>query len=1151
MNGMINGRYQLHEKIGQGGMGIVHRATDRLTGEIVALKQVFLPVEQIMFSSRPISQSNRALRLALAHEFQTLAGLRHPNIISVLDYGFDENGQPFFTMSYLEEAQTILEAGNGRSVPEKVALLIQMLEALAYLHRRGILHRDLKPDNVLVVGDTVRVLDFGLAAAKEQATDSVGSWLYMAPEVLLGQPATEASDLYTVGVLAYRLLAGSHPFDIYAEDTIGEILEGEPDWSRLKTNEALTAVIRTLLAKKPADRYATANNTIIALYQALGQPMSQETAVIRESYLQAATFVGRETEMNQFATALSQAKEGQGSAWLIGGESGVGKSRFIEECRTQALVDGWQVVRGQAVTGGVPYQLWQNVIYQLSLNISLTPLQQSVLHSIAPRLDKLVGHTIVPPPELDDTTAQQRLMFTLVDLIRHQTQPTLLILEDLHWAQESLPPLVPMLRMSINRPLVIVGTYRDDETPQLPEQLPGAQILPLTRLDETAITQLSQAILGQQIAEHRQLIARLQQETEGNVFFLVEIIRALAEDVGHLAEISDATLPQHILTGGIEQIVQRRLDKLPTHYLPLVKAAAIVGREPDLTLLQQFNEKQGLNISLEAWLLAVQEAAIFVILENRWRFAHDKLREKIIADLVGEERVLVYRQVAETIEQTYPDNPNTAEALTGYWHEAGDSDKERHYAWQAGQYFEQQFFYEEAVHFLTIALALTPATAYQRQYEILLRRAQVYERIDNVQSRQADLAQLEALRSQDQLALEQQVEVLLFLIESEYRTNNHPQATEAIQEAMSLSHQLGDAALIRRGYRIWARLLQYQRQVDLALEKYQQALLYLKPEANLDERGLILASVIFMLAVESLHDECLPYYEEAIQIYDQLTNKERQSSLLNALAIYSATNGKMEQALFHFQTAQEIAEEIGNIASARVCSSNVSLAYYDLGQFERAEQIIASAIPELREQGNNFALSLSLGNLSHIHCWSGRYISALSFIQEAIEIARSLKTYFFVNQLVILGIVHSQLQNFEAAEQAFAEGFELVKDTSDIGHICEYQANWAALLQLQGKHDRALELIEATLPHLGVKISTIDQPFLIYWHCYDILLAHGDERAAFMLEEAYTSLLTQAQHIQTPEFRTSFLENFPHNRAIVEAYETRLQTAQVKGAKCK
>ncbi|MEM7119302.1 MAG: serine/threonine-protein kinase, partial [Chloroflexota bacterium] len=362
----INGRYHLHEKLGQGGMGIVHRATDRLTGETVALKQVFLPVTQLFFASRPPSQTTRELRLALAHEFQTLASMRHPNIISVLDYGFDEAERPFFTMDYLENAQTILAAGNGRSAAEKINLLLQTLEALAYLHRRGILHRDIKPGNILVVDDNVRVLDFGLSATKEQATESVGSWQYMAPEVLQGGAAREATDLYAVGVLAFQLFAGEHPFDLYAADIRSVMIEAEPDWRKLGVDQRLTAVIRTLLAKKPALRPQTANEAIRAFNAVLGQSSSQETAVsrrqlaIRESYLQAAKFVGRQAEVVQLTAALQEAKDGQGSAWLIGGESGVGKSRLIAEIRTSALVDGFQVVRGQSREGGgVPYQLWR------------------------------------------------------------------------------------------------------------------------------------------------------------------------------------------------------------------------------------------------------------------------------------------------------------------------------------------------------------------------------------------------------------------------------------------------------------------------------------------------------------------------------------------------------------------------------------------------------------------------------------------------------------------------------------------------------------------------------------------------------------------------------------------------------------------------
>ncbi|MEM9777646.1 MAG: hypothetical protein AAF902_23920, partial [Chloroflexota bacterium] len=109
----INGRYILHEEIGRGGMGIVYKATDRLTRDIIALKQV----------ATAEAEFDKAYRQSLTHEFQLLAGLRHPNIISVLDYGFGEDRRPFFTMTWLNEPQTILEAVQHATFEQKIGLI--------------------------------------------------------------------------------------------------------------------------------------------------------------------------------------------------------------------------------------------------------------------------------------------------------------------------------------------------------------------------------------------------------------------------------------------------------------------------------------------------------------------------------------------------------------------------------------------------------------------------------------------------------------------------------------------------------------------------------------------------------------------------------------------------------------------------------------------------------------------------------------------------------------------------------------------------------------------------------------------------------------------------------------------------------------------
>ena len=189
-------------------MGTVYTATDRLTKQTVALKSVTVMTQHLQFASKMPSSDPR---LALTLEFRTLAALRHPNIITVLDYGFDRIGQPYFTMQYLQDAVPLTQYSEPDDTETHIKLLMDVLRALIYLHRRGIVHRDLKPENVLVTTDgTARVLDFGLALETDQVTDDesellVGTLPYMAPELFSEALPSVQSDLYAVGVMAFEL----------------------------------------------------------------------------------------------------------------------------------------------------------------------------------------------------------------------------------------------------------------------------------------------------------------------------------------------------------------------------------------------------------------------------------------------------------------------------------------------------------------------------------------------------------------------------------------------------------------------------------------------------------------------------------------------------------------------------------------------------------------------------------------------------------------------------------------------------------------------------------------------------------------------------------------------------------------------------------
>lgn len=147
---VIDRTYVLHDQLGQGGMGAVFEAENRSNGERIALK--------LVSSDHPEADAQdesgmARRRLALAREFQTLASLHHPNVVRVLDYGFDRQRGPYYTMELLRDPKTLVEASADRPLREKILLLAQLLRALEYVHRRGIYHRDIKPKSAATDGN--------------------------------------------------------------------------------------------------------------------------------------------------------------------------------------------------------------------------------------------------------------------------------------------------------------------------------------------------------------------------------------------------------------------------------------------------------------------------------------------------------------------------------------------------------------------------------------------------------------------------------------------------------------------------------------------------------------------------------------------------------------------------------------------------------------------------------------------------------------------------------------------------------------------------------------------------------------------------------------------------------------------------------------
>ncbi len=701
-------RYVVQDEIGQGGMGTVYRVHDRITEREIALKRV-TDTKSLEFKDRPKHEAD--VRLALANEFKVLASLRHPNIIAVIDYGFDEQDLPFFTMPFVDNAQDILSAGATETFEGKVSLWMQMLQASVYLHRRNVLHRDLKPANVLVKDGQVKIMDFGLSmrtvdTSKEFRPDDniAGTLSYLSPEVLQGEMPTRSADLYAIGLIVYQLFAGKYPFNTQnITMLISDIITKEPDFSGLGIDYRLVDILRKMLAKSPQDRYQRAIDVVQDLTDTLDMPPAPETAAIRDSFLKAAELVGREQEIQTLNDALRQSIDWQGSVWMIGGESGVGKSRLIDEVRTQALVSGVLVLRGQAVNKGKRvYEVWHDIMRDLAIYADVTDNEAYTLHEVDPSLTKLKSDQTYP--KLEPQEAQKLLFEIVAQMLKRLNQPIMIILEDLQWeGEESLALLRYLNNMIVpTHPIFILGNYRDDERPELPQLLRNVNFLKVERLNHQAIEHLSASMLGEDVGRRKAIVDLLERETEGNVFFIVEVVRALAEDAGQLGLIGQMTLPQNVFAGGVQTVIQRRLEKVPAKSLPLLKLVAIAGRSIDYNLVKQLADKFDMDVDM--WLNRGADVAILEVVDGQWRFAHDKLRERVLEDLLEDERPALHQQVAEAIERCYPNDSTTYQQLDHLWQAACNIYKEAFYASESGQIELQTNANESAARYFRRAM---------------------------------------------------------------------------------------------------------------------------------------------------------------------------------------------------------------------------------------------------------------------------------------------------------------------------------------------------------------------------------------------------------------------------------------------------------------
>ncbi len=277
MIGKMISHYKILEYLGGGGMGVVYKAEDTLLKRTVALK--FLPPE--------LTQDPEA-KERFVHEAQAASTLDHPNICTIHEIGQMDDGKMFIVMAYYEGETLKKEIEDGRlKIEDGIEIAIQVARGLAKAHEAGIVHRDIKPANIMITKDGVaKILDFGLAKISDRTLltksgTTLGTAAYMSPEQARSEPVDARTDIWSLGVVFYEMVTGKRPFESgFDQALLHAIVNQEPraiDKVKPGIPQPLQQIIRKTLAKKPAERYQTADELIRDLNVITG---SSETGAV-------------------------------------------------------------------------------------------------------------------------------------------------------------------------------------------------------------------------------------------------------------------------------------------------------------------------------------------------------------------------------------------------------------------------------------------------------------------------------------------------------------------------------------------------------------------------------------------------------------------------------------------------------------------------------------------------------------------------------------------------------------------------------------------------------------------------------------------------------------------------------------------------------
>jgi tetratricopeptide (TPR) repeat protein len=1027
MIGQTLGRYRIIEKVGAGGMGEVYQAEDCQLLRRVALK--FLP-ERIVTDPTAVERFVREARAASA--------LNHPNIVTIHEIG-EIGANRFIVMEFIVGSTLRKMVGQGMDLASLARIGEQVAKALSVAHAAGIVHRDIKPDNIMVRDDGyVKVLDFGLArlvptgssptfATADTAAGTVlGTARYMSPEQARGEMTDSATDMFSLGIVLYELSTGRHPFSADSQIGVLHAILSQTPLPPSRLNAQVPAVFDSLmlrLLEKDARLRPAASEVESELRALTGsQVSSPETrgVVPIERHT-----VGRKRELAELRTAFDSAVAGRGMVMSVAGEPGIGKTTLVEDFLAGLVAGGCHcsIARGKCSERLAGTEAYLPILEAIE---SLLHGEESVSTASTLKLVAPTWYVQVAPLAANDSSfsrvmeeakaaSQERLKRELSAFLQEasRVRPLVFFLDDLHWADVSTVDLLAYIGGKVSSlRMLIIATYRPSDL--LLAKHPFAEIKLVLQergvCRDVAVAFLTTAdvklYLAQEFPEHRfpsEFSSLIHAKTEGSPLFMVDLIRYLrnreviAEDgQGRWSLAESVPDVRRELPESVRSMIQRKIDQLSDAERRLLSAASVQGQEFDSAVVARALEMDAAEV--EERLEILERIHLFVRkvgeqefpdsqLTLRYVFVHALYQNALFAALAPTRRASLSAAVAGALQAFYGERSGEIASTFAFLFEAArDFVRAADYFLLAAQNSARVFANHEAISLSRRAIANAEKLRGSERTSRLLAAAFELARL-HLGLSQFDEA-IEDFVLAEKVAIELgnkegQIDAICGAGMSLYYVHRLAEMRQQANRALDIARGAGSSVGVASAEAVLACDRLCTGDLDAAEKYFQRAI------PVLQGKGVQLGVVDAVANLGALHTWRLDYAEAerasswALEKARELGDNFHIVSGLFFRGMALGNQGRLSEALGALEEAQRVAELNGERYWLPRIPNTLGWIYREMQDLETALRLDTENVGLAEEMGMVEGCANAHVNLGHDYLALGELSQAFEHLQQA------------------------------------------------------------------------------------------------------------------------------------------------------------------------